>query len=98
MPRTRRPAKVDSNQPAIVEALRRAGASVRSTAMVGDGFPDLAVGILGATFLVEIKGERGKLSPAEEKFFDAWTGHVVIIRTPEQAIDFVNCKRMGMKV
>ena len=51
----RRRAKVDKNQVAIVEALRRCGASVTSLAEVGRGVPDLLVGHAGKTALMEVK-------------------------------------------
>jgi hypothetical protein len=42
----RRAAKIDANQPQIVEALRKAGATVHSLAAVGNGIPDLLVGAM----------------------------------------------------
>lgn len=41
----RRAARTDANQTAIVEALRKCGASVQSLAAVGKGVPDLLVGL-----------------------------------------------------
>ena len=40
---TRRAAKVDRNQPEIVDALRKCGAFVKDCSGVGAGFPDLIV-------------------------------------------------------
>lgn len=51
----RRAAKIDANQPAIVQAFRDAGCSVQTCHTVGSGFPDLVVGYKGFTFLVEVK-------------------------------------------
>lgn len=51
----RRAAKIDTNQPAIVQAFRDAGCSVQPCHTVGAGFPDLVVGYKGFTFLVEVK-------------------------------------------
>lgn len=50
-----RAAKIDRNQPEIVAALRKAGASVQSLAGVGVGCPDLLVGFANRTALIEIK-------------------------------------------
>lgn len=51
----RRAAKIDRNQPEIVQALRQAGATVQSLAAVGAGVPDLLVGFQGKTALIEVK-------------------------------------------
>lgn len=51
----RRAAKIDANQPEIVQALRQAGATVQSLAAVGSGVPDLLVGFQGKTALIEVK-------------------------------------------
>jgi hypothetical protein len=48
----RRAAKVDNNQKTLVAAFRGMGASVRHTHMIGDGFPDIAVGYANKTVLV----------------------------------------------
>jgi hypothetical protein len=48
----------DSNEKEIIEALKRAGASV--TSLNGTGVPDLLVGYKGATFLLEVKLPLGK--------------------------------------
>lgn len=82
----RRAAKVDRNQAEIVAALRKAGASVQSLAAVGDGVPDLLVGIRGATLLVEVKD--GKRPPSERGLNDkqlewhgAWRGGALCVVT-----------------
>jgi hypothetical protein len=57
----RRAAKIDANQPQIVAALRKLGATVQSLSAVGDGVPDLLVGFQGRTLLMEVKdGSRPK--------------------------------------
>ena len=79
-------AKVDTNQAEIVSALRQVGASVLVLSRVGQGCPDLAVGIRGKTFFMEIKTVRGALTPAEDEFMHLWRGHYAIVRTPEEAL------------
>lgn len=74
----RRAARVDRNAGEIVEGLRKAGAYVRVITQ-GDGLPDLLVGYRGHTLLIEIKDgdkfpSQQKLTEAEQKFFDEWTG------------------------
>jgi hypothetical protein len=57
----KRAARRDDNEGPIVEALRAAGASVTVIGM-GDGVPDLLVGMAGRTYLLEVKhapGPRG---------------------------------------
>jgi len=58
----RRRAKVDHNHGEIVDALRRAGASVISLAACGGGIPDLLVGHRNRTALIEVK--NGSLPPS----------------------------------
>ena len=79
-------AKVDRNQPAIVEELRGAGASVLLLHQVGHGCPDVLIGWRGVNLLVEIKSDVGKLTDDERRFFDTWRGQVTIVRTVEDAI------------
>ena len=83
----RRAAKIDANQPAIVEALRSvAGVSVCSLAGLGDGVPDLLVGARGLSYLCEVKdGEkspsRRMLTPDQRRWIERWTGSEVRILT-----------------
>jgi Holliday junction resolvase len=51
----RRAARIDANQPEIVEALRKAGCSVQILSAVGHGCPDIAVGRGAFNYLLEIK-------------------------------------------
>jgi len=61
----RKYARIDANQPEIVKALRQAGATVTSTATIGKGFPDIAVGFRGTNYLMEIKD--GNKPPSAQK-------------------------------
>lgn len=87
----RRRAKIDANQPLIVRALRDAGATVKSTSQLGDGFPDLVVGWRGKNFMFEVKdptkkpSER-KLTDDEKAFHFGWSGQVCIIESVEDAL------------
>ena len=84
--------RIDANQNAIVEALRKAGAVVRIISQ-GDGIPDLLVGYKGFTILMEVKdGDKvpsaRKLTEAEQKFFDDWRGGMlVVVNSVEEAIE-----------
>jgi hypothetical protein len=79
-------AKVDRNHAEIVQALRSIGASVHSTAMVHNGFPDIAVGFKGVNYLFEIKDDKGKLTPDEKRFADTWSGRAMVVRSKEEAL------------
>ena len=90
--------KVDDNQREIVKKLRKIpGVTVSITSALGDGFPDIVVGYKGVNHLIEIKDgskppSRRKLTPAEEKFHDLWTGRVDICNSFEEVIKVLNIK------
>lgn len=83
--------RIDENQNEIVKALRKAGAYVRIISQ-GDGIPDLLVAYKGVTILMEVKdGDKvpsaRKLTEAEQKFFDEWTGGMlVVVNSVDEAI------------
>lgn len=80
----RRAAKTDRNQPEIVAALRKVGATVQSLAAVGDGVPDLLVGFRRATYLLEIKDGKKppsarELTPDQVAWHLSWCGGPCIV-------------------
>lgn len=83
-------ARVDTSQPDIVIALRKAGMSVSSLAAVGNGVPDLIAGYRGINVLLEVKtGDRDcdrKLTVRESKWHEGWIGQKAIVSTPEEAL------------
>lgn len=90
----RRAARIDANHSEVVAALRKAGCSVVSLAAVGAGVPDLAVGIGGKNFLIEVKDGRKppsarKLTDDEQAFMIAWKGQYAVVESAEQAIAVV---------
>lgn len=85
--------KVDDNHAEIIAAFRRLGWSARSTATIGKGFPDAAVGKFGHTYLVEIKDgkkppSKRKLTEDEETFWREWRGSLVLIESVDDVIEF----------
>jgi len=87
----RRAAKVDANQKEIVDGLRRLGFSVCSLASVGNGCPDLVVGVDDTNFLFEVKDGRKppsqrKLTKKEEAFKAQWRGQLHVVECLEDAI------------
>ena len=93
----RRIAKVDRNQPEIVEALRKIGASVLHTHTIPNSF-DILVGYKGVNYIMEIKdGElppsKKKLTPGELKFKESWKGgNYYVVESVEDAIEIINNK------
>lgn len=90
----RRAARIDANHAEVVAALRKAGCSVVSLAAVGAGVPDLAVGIDGKNFFLEVKNGRKppsarKLTDDEAAFMAAWRGQYAVVESAEQAIAVV---------
>lgn len=95
------PKRVDRNQTEIVQILRDMGVSVAVTSDLGQGFPDLVLGICNRNYLVEVKDgskppSKRVLTPDERKFFNSWKGQVDIISCVNDAINFVNKIRKGI--
>jgi len=86
----RRAAKVDDNQPAIVEHLRSLGMSVCLLHTVGKGVPDIIVGYRGLNVLLEIKDgskppSARKLTQPEVDWQLEWRGQVATVKDKEEA-------------
>lgn len=88
----RRAARADKNQSEIVAAYRRLGASVQHLHTIGQGCPDLLVGIGGRSgegglnILVEVKHGKGKLTGDEPAWHASWTGQVEIVDFVDKAV------------
>lgn len=85
----RRAAKVDTNHAAIVAMLRAVGASVQSLAATGNGVPDLLVGFRGQNHILEVKTDKGKLTPCQVEWHAAWRGSVVTVRNADEALQAI---------
>lgn len=93
----RRAAKVDSNQPKIVEALRRFGAAVLITSQLKNAF-DILVAHKGQLYVVEIKD--GNLPPSARKLtsgelkckamFESVGVTYHVIKSVDEAIELIN--------
>jgi hypothetical protein len=91
----RRAAKADRNQPEIVAAARKMGATVQHLHTIGGGCPDVAVGFRGVNHFWEIKdGEKSasaqKLTPDEAEWHDTWEGQVAIVRSVDDVVRLLN--------
>ncbi len=86
---TRIRAKVDGNHTEIVAAFRKAGWSVLSLAPMGRGCPDLLVAHPSEDdlYLVEVKTAKGKLTPDQLKFQQAFP--VKVVRTVDDVVDVI---------
>lgn len=91
----RRAAKIDANQPEIVAALRKVGATVAILAAVGDGVPDLLVGFRRSTFMLEVKDGRKppserQLTPDQIKWHVEWNGGpCTVVNGVDEALAFI---------
>ena len=69
-----------------MDALRGIGARVVQI----DRPVDLLVGYRGRTFLLEVKSAKGRMTPLQVEFFEAWAGGTaVVVHSVEEAIDVV---------
>jgi Holliday junction resolvase len=85
----RRAARIDLNHGEVVDALRKVGVSVVSLASVGNGIPDLLAAKNDKVWLIEVKGPKGKLTPAQVEFMATWPGVVHIVRSVDDALRLV---------
>lgn len=81
--------RTDANQADIAADLRRCGCSVQDLHIVGKGCPDLAVGVRGLTFLLEVKVGKGTLTDDEKDWHAEWRGQVAIVHSTEEALAVV---------
>ena len=88
--------KVDTNQPAIVQAFRQMGARVQVLSFVGKGFPDLLICYRGTLALVEVKdgaksASRRQLTPDEQAWHAEWDdAPLYIIASVDEAAKLLN--------
>jgi hypothetical protein len=85
----RRISRVDKNQAEIVQALRQIGAHVLLLHQHGSGCPDLLVGYRDNLWLMEVKVRGGKLTMDEESFYNEWRPYMVVIHSPEEALQAI---------
>jgi Holliday junction resolvase len=85
----RRNARRDKNEPEIKAALETVGAKVYPVS--AEGLPDTIVIHRGVVYLVEIKTDKGKLTPAQEKFFEenADVETIGVVRSDMEALRLI---------
>lgn len=90
----------DANHKPITDVFERCGCTVIDLSGVGDGVPDLLIGVLGRTFLVEVKDgskppSRRRLRKTQKGFALVWGGSPVhVVETVQQAWDLAQLMRM----
>jgi len=92
-----RASRIDRNQPEIVKALRKVGATVLITSQLKNAF-DILVGYQGKTFIVEIKDglkppSQRKLKEGEQRCKDNFESVGVkywIIESIDDALNMIN--------
>lgn len=84
----RRAARIDENQPEIVEALRAIeGVTVEVN------HDDLLVGYAGNTYWYEIKvGPKSEIKKSQYKLLDEWTGHYKIVWSLQMILNDMGIK------
>jgi len=79
----------DAAEPEVIAAFRSGGASVQQ--LSGRDVPDLLVGYLGVTRLVEVKTNRATLKPGQRRWAETWLGEApCVARTAPQARKLLN--------
>ena len=99
----RRNPRKDANHNAVVKALEMVGCNVQDLAAVGDGCPDLLIGIptVRALAFVEIKDgdkspSRRALTPDQVEWHQEWDGYPVhIVESVSEALAIVAAIKRG---
>ena len=80
-------AKRDSNERPIIDGLEGVGATVVQLSV--KGVCDLLVGFREVNYLIEVKQDKGKLTPDQDTFFEWWQGQKGIARTLDDALRII---------
>lgn len=96
----RRAAKIDANQPEIVQALRDVGAAVTVLSHVGGGVADLCVSFRGVFYWLEVKdgslpASRRQLTPEQIKWHAEQRATVHVVHNVEQALAAIGAVQPG---
>ena len=84
--------RVDENQKAILDDLKRLHINYFVASDVGAGFPDIVIGFRGINWFIEIKTETGKQTKSQIKFEKEWQGQYAICRSTEQVLEVIGAK------
>lgn len=81
--------RVDENQAEVVKAIRQIGAVVTHLHTLGGGVPDLLVSFRQRWFLMEVKTEKGELTPDQVEWIAEQRAPVYVVSSPLQAVQFL---------
>ena len=82
----RRAARTDANQQAIIDALRKVGATVQPLHRQGEGVPDLLVAYRLRNYLIEVKLPGEDLNARQRVWFEGWKGQACVAHSPQEAL------------
>ena len=101
----RRASRTDANHKEALGWFRDLGCSVHDTSQLGQGFPDICVGITAwfgpVTVAVEIKDSSKPpsarlLTPSQIDWHDGWLGAKAVVTCMDEALELVSgYKRRG---
>lgn len=87
-------ARIDSNQPEIVQAMRDMGAEVTHMHQLGKGVADLLVSWRQGWYVFECKATaREELTPDQIKWIGKQRAAVVVITSADEAVRFLQAVR-----
>lgn len=88
----------DANHGELAKVFTDLGCSVADISGAGWGIPDLLIGCVGITTLVEVKTDEGDIDPKQQRFARDWRGsRIVYARTVDQAIAHVQAIRRSVR-
>lgn len=90
--------RVDANHGELKGHFEKLGCSVHDASRLGEDFPDLIVALHKQTVLVEVKTEKGKLSPGQIRFRREWKGITYEARTLDDVIAIVADMKKNMRM
>ena len=77
----------DANQGDIVKALLQIpGVDVIDLREVGNDCPDILIGYESDNYLIELKTEKGKVKPGQQRHYDEWPGQTAIARSLDDVL------------
>lgn len=88
----------DNNHKSIVNSLSQLpGIKIHDISSVGGGIGDILLGFRGKNFLFEIKNPEQceahkRLTSAEKKFHETWTGQISTVESVEDILTAINYK------
>lgn len=90
----RRASRTDANHADVMRALRAVGCSVQDLSAVGQGCPDLLIGVSTRNIAMEVKdGAKGpsrrKLTPAQVDWHGGWRGQACVVSSADEALAIV---------